>query len=456
MRSSITVSGVGVGTHSFAYDAAGNMTSRSIVGQGTQTMAYDVFSQMTSLSQGGVTTQYLYDAFGTRVRESGPAGHTVFVDRWAEHDGSFHTQHFFIGDARFAFRYNNSLRYLVSDHLGSVIASNFTFFNDVKFRRYLPFGDVRGSATDVPTPYGYTGQRRDTSGLMYYQSRYYDPLVGRFTQADTIVPDAATPAAFNRYSYVINNPLKYVDPTGHCYGLPADAADACVGVFDDSPLAGGYHLETWGAAGELGCGHVICETSATQQGTPGGSVGVTIDTYIAQADGSWRRGHLRAVFNIDRLNPMGGTFGAGVTRRSQSPWSDTLNWTTSAAAWCAMGAGAAALLSGGVGGSTYALCGGAAAAGGVAQVGVGAARGDRSQVVTGGFNAAGGGLGALGGTAARAVGAADEAVFFGNEFMGSQVATSLATDVATFAGGAAASHATTGQVPACPLVRPEC
>ena len=229
--SSITVSGVGAGTHSFAYDAAGNMTSRSIVGQGTQSMGYDVFGQMTSLSQGGVTTQYLYDAFGTRVRESGPAGHTVFVDRWAEHDGSFHTQHFFIGDARFAFRYNNSLTYVVSDHLGSVIASSFTFFNDVKFRRYLPFGDVRGSATNVPTPYGYTGQRRDSTNLMWYRSRYYDPLVGRFTQADTIVPDAATPAAFNRYSYVINNPLKYVDPTGHCYGLDAESARRCEAAF---------------------------------------------------------------------------------------------------------------------------------------------------------------------------------------------------------------------------------
>jgi RHS repeat-associated protein len=230
--SSITVSGVGAGTHSFAYDAAGNMTSRSIVGEGTQSMGYDVFGQMASLSQGGVTTQYLYDAFGTRVRESSPAGHAVFVDRWAENDGSFHTQHFFIGDARFAFRYNNSLTYVVSDHLGSVIASNFTFFNDVKFRRYLPFGDVRGSATDVPTPYGYTGQRRDSTNLMYYQSRYYDPLVGRFTQADTIVPDAATPAAFNRYSYVINNPLKYVDPTGHCYGLPdGESVDRCVAGF---------------------------------------------------------------------------------------------------------------------------------------------------------------------------------------------------------------------------------
>jgi hypothetical protein len=40
--------------------------------------------------------------------------------------------------------------------------------------------------------------------------------VPRFTQPDTIIPDAASPQAFNRYSYVNNNPTTYSDPTGHC------------------------------------------------------------------------------------------------------------------------------------------------------------------------------------------------------------------------------------------------
>ncbi|MFN3217667.1 MAG: RHS repeat-associated core domain-containing protein [Acidimicrobiales bacterium] len=118
----------------------------------------------------------------------------------------------------------------MSDHLGSVIASTFLFLNDGTFQRYFPFGQRRGTTT-TPSPYGYTGQRRDNTGLMNYHSRYYDPLLGRFTQADTIVPDPATPAAFNRYSYVINNPLKYVDPTGHCYGLDAESASRCEAGF---------------------------------------------------------------------------------------------------------------------------------------------------------------------------------------------------------------------------------
>jgi hypothetical protein len=46
-------------------------------------------------------------------------------------------------------------------------------------------------------------------------ARYYDPELGRFIQADTIVPNAGNPQSLNRYSYCYNNPLNHIDPTGH-------------------------------------------------------------------------------------------------------------------------------------------------------------------------------------------------------------------------------------------------
>jgi hypothetical protein len=49
-----------------------------------------------------------------------------------------------------------------------------------------------------------------------YNARYYNPVLGRFISADTIVPDPANPQDLNRYSYVNNNPTNYTDPTGHC------------------------------------------------------------------------------------------------------------------------------------------------------------------------------------------------------------------------------------------------
>jgi len=50
---------------------------------------------------------------------------------------------------------------------------------------------------------------------MFYNARYYSPLLGRFISADTIVPGAGNPQQFNRYAYTNNNPLKYIDPSGH-------------------------------------------------------------------------------------------------------------------------------------------------------------------------------------------------------------------------------------------------
>ncbi len=48
-----------------------------------------------------------------------------------------------------------------------------------------------------------------------YVARQYDPALGRFLQADTIVPDPANPQSLNRYSYTLGNPLRYTDPSGH-------------------------------------------------------------------------------------------------------------------------------------------------------------------------------------------------------------------------------------------------
>ena len=61
----------------------------------------------------------------------------------------------------------------------------------------------------------FTGQRFDQTGLYFYNARYYDATIGRFISPDSIVPDPLNPQSLNRYSYCLNNPLRYVDPSGH-------------------------------------------------------------------------------------------------------------------------------------------------------------------------------------------------------------------------------------------------
>jgi RHS repeat-associated protein len=103
--------------------------------------------------------------------------------------------------------------------------------------KYLPFGQARASI-DVPTDKLFTGQRLDATGLYFYNARYYDPSIGRFISPDTMIQFPRNPQCFNRYSYCLNNPLKYVDPSGHDVTTTIDGKDYTV-VWDDN---GKYHL----------------------------------------------------------------------------------------------------------------------------------------------------------------------------------------------------------------------
>ena len=120
----------------------------------------------------------------------------------------------------------NGVYYLHTDHLGSTSlttcgntggCAGTPLGGEMPGTRqnYYPFGQIRTQGTNLLTDKGFTGQRLDDTGLMHYGARYYSPVIGRFVSADTIVPGAGNPQAFNRYTYGLNNPVKYTDPTGH-------------------------------------------------------------------------------------------------------------------------------------------------------------------------------------------------------------------------------------------------
>ena len=82
--------------------------------------------------------------------------------------------------------------------------------------RYYPYGAARYNANNQVTTYRFTGQRWDSgTALYFYQSRWYDPIIGRFLAADTIIPQPQNPQSLNRYSYCGSNPLRFIDPSGH-------------------------------------------------------------------------------------------------------------------------------------------------------------------------------------------------------------------------------------------------
>jgi RHS repeat-associated protein len=125
-----------------------------------------------------------------------------------------------------------SVEYYLGDHLGSTSITTDSSGAKVSELRYKPFGEVRYAWTSAPvtTPsyslsrFTYTGQYTHMDdpttagvtegfGLMFYNARWYDPALGRFAQADTIVP--AGVQGLDRYAYVNNSPMNFTDPSGH-------------------------------------------------------------------------------------------------------------------------------------------------------------------------------------------------------------------------------------------------
>jgi len=125
-----------------------------------------------------------------------------------------------------AMRINGTLYYTLKDHLGSASVVTDSTGAVVGEQRYYPFGETRLTTGTIYTDKLFTGQREMAGlGIYHYGARFYSPKLGRFLSADSMVPNAANPQAFNRYSYVRNNPLRYTDPSGNipidCYNDPS-------------------------------------------------------------------------------------------------------------------------------------------------------------------------------------------------------------------------------------------
>lgn len=124
------------------------------------------------------------------------------------------TSYYYLGDKLIAEREGSTLRYFHQDSLSSTSLITDASGGSLGTIKYAPFGDSRNSQGNLGTDILFTGQRLDDTGLYYYGARYYDSNIGRFISPDKLVQSHNDPQSLNRYSYVRNNPLKYVDPTG--------------------------------------------------------------------------------------------------------------------------------------------------------------------------------------------------------------------------------------------------
>jgi len=185
---------------------------------GSFTLAYDSENRLTTVS-GGASATFVYDGDGNRVKGTVGATTTSYVGNYFEWTGNTSTmvKYYYHGGKRVAMRVGTSTWYfLLTDHLTSTAITATSAGSKSAELRYKAWGENRYSSGTTPTTYRFTGQREEsTIGLYFYNARWYDAALSRFAQADTIVPEPGNPQALNRYAYTYNNPMRYIDPTGH-------------------------------------------------------------------------------------------------------------------------------------------------------------------------------------------------------------------------------------------------
>jgi RHS repeat-associated protein len=354
----------------YIYDANGNFTNYS---DNTRSIGYTPFNLPLRISGtnpniAGLASlnvlNYQYDADHQRVSEQTDSGATTlyvgpgFFEAAYNPDGTREYRHYLAGpegtigirtvradDTNTATNNgnNSTTRYWYKDHLGSPASEydaggyNLTAlgFDTWGLRRKSTAANSftqslsTADLSSYQSPRGYTGHEHlDEVGLIHMNGRIYDPMIGRFLQPDPIISEPYNSQNFNRYAYVLNNPLMYTDPSGYSTWTeirrPVAAIVVAVVTYNVAlayQTAGLYEVYT---AADIAA---IKATSAVASGFASGGVsGGNIESAIAGAfsaglffgvgdlgfaSGSWQNVAAHAAAGCVSAGVQGGNCGQG-------------------------------------------------------------------------------------------------------------------------------------------------
>jgi RHS repeat-associated protein len=228
---------VSAGALTYAYDANGNMTSRN-----GGAIAWNAANLPVSIAgASGNNSQLAYGPDGNRwrqvARDASVTETTIYAsgrfEKVARGTATSWRHHVATpGGAAIHYRYGDgspaTTRYLTLDHIGSTdrildgagdvfLSESFSAFG----ARRRPDWTGIPTAADLAriaaaTRDGFTGHEHlDNLGLIHMNGRVYDPALGRFISADPYITLPYDGQGLNRYSYALNNPLAFTDPSGY-------------------------------------------------------------------------------------------------------------------------------------------------------------------------------------------------------------------------------------------------
>lgn len=251
-----------VGNRRFCYDGNGNQTHAYDDTGLTRQIVYSHFDKPTLIDNkaGNAKTRFAYDNNRNRfkrVDEQGGVTTTTYyvgnLEFVSKSDGSSEEVRRYLPDAIQTIKGagESTLKFLHKDHLGSIDTIT-TVQGKIEEKLYFdPWGgkhrltvfsswsaEARGLRTNQlsdilnTTPRGFTGHEHiDHANIIHMNGRIYDPTLGRFLQADPHIQAPMNSQNYNRYSYVLNNPLSYTDPSGYFFNKLFKKINKALGKF---------------------------------------------------------------------------------------------------------------------------------------------------------------------------------------------------------------------------------
>ena len=330
----------------YSYDANGNM----IYGNG-RTTDHTSYNLPWNIVQGSNSITFAYDADHQRMLQITNDEITTYLsprlDTGTHFEKVNHTatgvieyKHYIYGGSGPAAIYtvaSNSTtvttRYLHKDHLGSIEAITNETGQLVERLSYDAFGKRRQAngvdsvVTVQTTRYGFTSQEMlDAVGLVHMNGRVYDPVVGRFIEADPTVQAPSNSQSYNRYTYVMNNPLVLMDLSGYSWlddrirAIPGSKEDAKTAVVIGISIYAG-----WAVSGLIAnSAWATCTLSGGAYGGFAGAVagGAASGAVMGAASGQGINGIMQGAamgalsggitYGIGSMQPEWGDFGTAV------------------------------------------------------------------------------------------------------------------------------------------------
>lgn len=217
-----------LGNETYSYDKQGNrqvLVSDQLPNFQEMTNTFDSRDRLTSVTTEGDTVHYRYNGDGFMTERSDRDGtirfyydgNQIIAEATIVNGQPELKANYIRGQKLEAIEYSDgSKAYVQTNGHGDITELRDAAGNLLNQYQYDIWGNILSKVEQVYNPFRYSGEYYDdATGLQYLRARWYDPSIGRFISEDTYEGELLNPLSLNLYTYVQNNPLMYVDPTGH-------------------------------------------------------------------------------------------------------------------------------------------------------------------------------------------------------------------------------------------------